>query len=59
MYFIPINQTISHNSFYFFSIEPSDPVKMVHLDIHFQTAYILKYRTAMRYTFVELLGNVI
>ncbi|TMW53312.1 hypothetical protein DOY81_001612 [Sarcophaga bullata] len=54
------NQLIYHafySSFPLEGINHLDPIKMVHLDIHFQTAYILKYRTAMRYTFVELLAN--
>uniref|UniRef100_A0A1I8P148 Pickpocket protein 28-like n=2 Tax=Stomoxys calcitrans TaxID=35570 RepID=A0A1I8P148_STOCA len=38
-------------------INYTDSIKYVHMDIHFQTPYILKYRTSMRYTFVELLAN--
>ncbi|XP_037823819.1 pickpocket protein 19, partial [Lucilia sericata] len=46
-----------YSSFPLEGVDASDPIKMVHLDIHFQAAYLLKYRTAMRYTFVELLAN--
>ncbi|KAI8123237.1 Pickpocket protein 19 [Lucilia cuprina] len=46
-----------YSSFPLEGVDASDPIKVVHLDIHFQAAYLLKYRTAMRYTFVELLAN--
>ncbi|XP_037941616.1 pickpocket protein 19-like [Teleopsis dalmanni] len=39
-------------------INGSDKVKMIHLDIHYQTANIIKYSTRMRFTFVELLGTL-
>ncbi|XP_075163735.1 pickpocket 21 [Haematobia irritans] len=38
-------------------VNSTDTLKYVHMDIHFQKQFFIRYRTSMRYTFVELLAN--
>lgn len=41
----------------FSRLNMSDYVKRIHLDVHYQTSYMLKYSTSLRFTIVELLGT--